>query len=525
MFQVVLVLAVHSCVFQRLLQHGQLDPAAYGQPVIAVEILKDDGLLICFLLALLPLFLARRYLRWQDIDRNRRTRWLIFIAAGLLVWGLTTTNVNLYFDQRYSIDRILLAGLWLALLVHPIALLPLLLLLVAFAGQVHYPLIEGLWAWPDKRLPLDVLALFLSYLFVAAALLDRVKPYLLPFMMLCLVGATYGQAAVNKALLGPHLTTWVLHDDLSNLFIGAHLNGGWMSSLGDDGAVQLAHVLHTVHVPIAIASFTIELSGLALLVRWRLTRFLLPAFVMLHLSILAASGIFFWKWIVIDVAMLAYLVALRRDAERDVAGARERVAFYRPRLCALGLAVMLFAAPRVFQQVPFAWFDSRLVNYFQIYGITERHTRYRLDSRFFEPYQTLLEQSRHYYLVPEPVVVGTYGTTPDWNIADALQHATPADLPAIYKRYGTRWLARPLADGFVEFVRRYVANAERRGGRYSALSWIAPPYHFQRAPPPDVFDFQEPLTDVEIHFVEYLYDGEHITQTRDLVVAQFPVHP
>jgi hypothetical protein len=190
---------------------------------------------------------------------------------------------------------------------------------------------------------------------------------------------------------------------------------------------------------------------------------------------------------------------------------------------ALALAVMI-GARFYFDLVPFAWFDTKLCNYFEIYGVAESGTRYRLDARFFAPYDIHLQQSRHYQAVQDTVLVGTYGTTLDWRIAQALETATPETLPELRQRYGERWTNRNFAFGFFEFVRRYVVNAQARGNRHTFVHYFAPPFHFRRTAPDDMFDEQERLVGVEIEFLEYLYDGERIIQTRKLPVIKFPLY-
>lgn len=517
--QVAALLALHGLLFDRLMGHAQLPFEAYQRPVIALGIFEERGLVILLLSLALVLFVARRHIRWADIDPQRRARWFIWVTAGVLVWAFATMQVNFFFDHSYWVDRLVIVGLWLALLVHPAAVLPLLVMLLAFVMQLSYPLPEGFWHWPDKRLPIDVLVLFLSYLALHAVLRERIRPYLLPLALLCLVGTTYAHAAINKALLGPHVTSWPLHDDLANLFVAAHLNNGWLRGLSDHAIIEIAHLLHALHVPLALISFSIELSGVALVVRWRFSRVLLPAFVAMHLAILASTGIFFWKWMVVDLALLAYLGALRRDADRSD-DARARIDIFHPRFTALSLAFVASSSLFI-PHIPFAWWDTKLTNYFEIYGTGRDGHRYRIDARFFAPYGIIFEQSRHYYAFLGPVVVGTFGSTQDWDVAQAIEHAAPGDLPALYTRYGRVEAEHEPADALTALIGRYV-QVRRRRGRSTLLHVVAPPSHFQRWTPDDVYDDQAPLDEIEIRFVEFFYDGDRIVRTRDEEVARFP---
>jgi hypothetical protein len=478
------------------------------------------------LVPLLIMILARRHLRWRDLDPGCHTRWLIGTVAGILVWTFTTYDVNLYYDQSHVLDRLLLVGLWVAVLFHPMAIAPLLVVMMAIATQGHYPLPEGPWMWPDKRLPLDILILFTAYALLAAGLRKRIRPNLLPFLLLCMVGGTYAHAAINKVLLGPNVLTWVFDNDLSNLVVSSHVHGGWLRGIGHEGVLSYAGFVGGFGVLLSAGTLLAEGAGLLILVHWKLTRFILVGFAALHLGILATSGIFFWKWIAADIALLIYFVLLRRDAaDSDDEAVRERPkVFFRPALLALGLAVIIFS-PRYFNNVSFAWFDTRLTNHFEIYGIGDSGARYRIDPRFFAPYDIIIQQSRHYYAAPAPVIAGTYGTTSRWDLVEALDAATPETLGEVRRRFGRLQLSPPLANRLFRLVHRYLSNAERRGGRRSALSWLAPPFHFQSTAADNSFDFQEPLAAVEIRFVEHLHGRGSIDRTLDLKVVRFDMRP
>jgi len=521
--QVIAVLLLHRFAFSQLFQHAALDMRSYLAPVLALEALRSPALILLISAPSLLVLGAHCHTRWDAIDPQRRARWLIWTVAGIFAWAFSANDVNLFFDQVHGLDRLLLVGLWIGLFFHPVAIVPFLGLLIVIASQQHHPLPEGPWSWPDKRLPLDVLLLFSAYLMLRSVLRERTKSFLLPFLLLCLVGWAYAHAAINKALLGPHWYTWLAYDDLGNLFVASYVNGGWLRGLGDERIIQIAQVFHALRLPLAAVTFLSELSGLALVVRWTITRMLLPTFVLFHLAIAGSSGIFFWKWIVVDLALLWYLRALRGDARRSsVAGASERAAWFGGRRTVAALAVML-SARFVFPLVPFAWFDTRLINYFETYGVGDSGSRYRIDARFFAPYDIILQQSRHYYVLNEPVLVGTYGTTLDWNVLKALESATPQGLPELRRQFGQRWTSEETASVFYDFVRRYVDNAQRRGGRDSFWTVIAPPYHFRTTLPQDVYRFQEPLKEVAIEFVEFLYDGQRITETRRIPVARLAV--
>jgi hypothetical protein len=520
-FQTASIVAVLAILHSSLFRYGQLPALSYFEPVLAIEAAKRVEFVLLVGLPLLAMFVEARILSWHVLDPRFRTRSLICGVAGILAWTCSTYPVNLYYDQIHIVDRLLIVAVWVWLWFHPIAIVPFLGMVMVMMGQQVTPLPEGSWTWPDKRLPLDLLTAFAAYLLVRALLRDRVKPFVLPFTLLCVTGAVYGHAAVNKALLGPDLLWWVSNNDLSNLLVSSHVQGGWLRQLSDETIVAIAQKMHVFKLPLAGVTFLIELSGFALAVRWQLTRVLLLGFIAFHVGVLASSGIFFWKWMIVDALLLWYFTMLHRDARVQTdRPASERVACFAPRMSLLAVAVMV-AVRFVVPLVPFAWLDTRVVNFFEIYGVSASGERYRLEARFFAPYDILVHQSRHFALVDGPVLVGTYGVTFDPAIARALDNAEPKDLPGLRSRFGQDWRSESLDATYVDFIRRYVVNAQRRGRREAVADWLVPPFHFRTTLPPDTYRSQQRLAAVEIEFLEYLFDGSRIVPIRKVQVARF----
>ena len=178
-------------------------------------------------------------------------------------------------------------------------------------------------------------------------------------------------------------------------------------------------------------------------------------------------------------------------------------------------------APLFFNNISFAWWDSRLINYYEVRGVGESGEVYTLHPRFYAPYDMLLQQSRFYYLFPHKVLAGTYGTGQSFELMKELQTATAEDVLRLRERYGHPSYNQQWSEHFVDFLGRSTANASRRGSKsVPPLTLLAPPFHFQSSVPPDAYDFDEPLVAVRVEFVEFLYEGDEIRElTRDQVLT------
>lgn len=519
--QLALVLLVHAFLWDSLFRYCQLPPVVYFQPVLLVEAAKLWQLTLLLLVGVAIGALCRERLSWDRIDPRRRTRWFVFLVAGTLGWSFATADVNLFFNQTHVFDRLTLLGLWLLMLVHPAFIHPFLLLLMMLATQLHVPLQEGNWHWPDKRLPLDLLIVFDAFLLFKAVSGKHTLRHLFPTLALVITGASYSQAAINKSKIGPELYTWLTDNRVSNLFVSAHVNGNWMGEWSSEQVVATAQAMRHVDLLSGLFTFAVELSGLLLLLHWRSTRVLLPLLVALHFGILISSGIFFWKWMVVDLGLLAYLAVLRRDDAQGESTPGWAPAFA-PRL-GLTAALVMLLAPYYLHAVPFAWRDTKYINFVYLRGISESGNSYALTGRFFAPYDVIFTQARFHYIHPHPVLTGTYGVAFDSELAEALENADVSELSQVRAQYGRAWFDHREAQKFNDFVQRFVANAQRRKDDEFWLSRLGPPYHFRSTQPPDRYRFQEPLVRVDVFTADYYYTGEAIVPLENRRVMMIEV--
>jgi hypothetical protein len=498
-FQIALALLAHWYLWPRWLRLCQLPQGSYFAPFLVPQILNHSPLVLFLVVNLGLLLVFRRRLAWREIDSGGRTRWLIFGAAAILAWAFSTYDVNLYFGQVHLLERFLLLGLLALLLVHPLFIVPFLGLLLVLALQLVYPLPEGAWMWPDKRLPLDALILFNAFLLTR--IVTRARAHVFPLLVLSLTGASYAHAAIEKLRLGPYLGSW-LSNHTSNIRVSAFTNGGWLRGLGEERVVSLARAMSHTDLLMGIGTLLIEASGFLILVSPRATRFVLCGFLALHVAILATTGIFFWKWMLFDLALLWYV---KRDATSGWQLYSRRNAL---------LVMLVVAGTRLyFYNIDYAWFDSRVANFFVLRGIGASGKEYRLEPRFFSPYDLIAQQSRFYYLTERPVLAGTYGTTHDFALLRDLETARVEDLPRLRAEHGRKWTNAGWARLFGDFVQRFTANAQARGSKHIWLNRLAPPHHFQTTLAPNAYDFQEPLTRVEVDFEEHFFDGQRIVPT------------
>jgi hypothetical protein len=529
-FQLPLLMAVHAKLWPALFEGASLRPSDYFSRTLFDKALSLAQLGWPLLTSTAVIGLSARHLSWRKLDPGCRTRAFILIVAGLFAWVYSTFDINFYLDQTHLVDRLLLLSLWALAWIHPIIVPLFVAQSLVLAIQLHFPLPEGDWMWPDKRLPIDTLILFNGFLLIkgiAGPLRVRLHPLLFPIATLCVTGASYVHAGVNKARLGPHWWSWIVDNEISNLLVSAHLQANWLGDWSHETVLRWSQLLSIANPLLGGFSFCAELSAIALLLNWKATRAILIALIAMHIGIVLTSGIFFWKWIVFDATLLAYIHYLRRDARRQEPAGVDAPPF---ELFGWGQAIigaiMIVAGPLYARLVPLAWMDTEYVNFSRYVGVTAGGERYTIDPYFFAPYDVLFTQSRFFYLDRSSTLVGTYGVSPSYSLAQALNDVSSMDRLARLRRVAAgRYYDRARAETFAGFVRRFTNAAQARHGTPSWLRRLAPPYHFQRQPFHDAYAFQSELVKVEVIAYEYFHQDGRLYELASRLIASIDLTP
>jgi hypothetical protein len=494
---VVFVLALQLLLYMVYFSFCQLPQKAYFSPFIVLEAFRHPPVIIIIFSNLLFCSLSYRKLSWHTIDPTSGARIFISLIAMTIMWQFATYDYNFYYDQAHYLDRFLLIVLTFLIYWHPLFAPIFTIFSIIVASQLHYPLPEAAWLWPDKKILFDAMILFNAYLFFATC--RKVTPHTFLYLALCLTGGIYFHAGMAKLSIGPEFYSWLMDDRLSNLIVSSYLQG-WFGFVDVAYVVRLAKSLSTFDFPMALGTLIIELSALFILWSKNASRLILTCIILLHVAIGVASGILFWKWFVYDLALMFFI-------QRAQAVSVERIYSRKSFLLSVAVISLSFL---YFRTVHFAWFDTKLNNFFTIYGIGQSGRVYNLGPRFFSPYDITFGQSRFYYLTKEKVLVGTYGTSQSYQLARLLEAASPADVESLKTRYGASLYHESLAKSFSEFLKLYVTKAQKHGSKFVAINYLAPPYHFGRVSVGDRYDFQERLDTLHVYYEEHLFTGEDI---------------
>ena len=303
--------------------------------------------------------------------------------------------------------------------------------------------------------------------------------------------------------------TWLTANQPLNMMITGTMLG-WTVFWDETGAIQLWHAMEWMALPMKLFVLLVE-CGL-LISFWN--RKTLLAFtagrLLLHIGILIFSGDTFWNWQLLAIGML---VAFWPRRKRPDDALPEESLFGWVPMIVTAIFVMLTA--NSWKASPLGWYDSRLVDRYDLEAITESGERRLMDPYYFAPYDFTFIQTMYHYLPEAPAVLTrTYGAVHDVETATVMRAAeTPGDVRMIVEKYGETHHSKKRADGLVNTIQRWTENRQRIGetGLVKFLHLVSPPPHafsFPAESNPYDPETDGPIREYEIVFERTWFDGE-----------------
>jgi hypothetical protein len=329
------------------------------------------------------------------------------------------------------------------------------------------------------------------------ALINERRSDLFIFGWCCLLATTYWTSGLGKLRV-----EWFTHSHLDLLLLGANANG-WLSFVDPATVHRAAELLSHLAGPLMLLTLVLECGALIIAWRrWSLVGFLLLA-IIFHLGAFAITGIFFWKWILCDAFLLAYLLRGQRLA---------RLLIFTPAHLAVSVAA-IFAGPLWVSSENLTWFDTPLTYSIRLEGVDTLGTTHELPAGFFRPYTDALVLGTFPYLAPNAQLTQAMGVTKDRQLAESLEAArSAAEVLALEATAGARRVDPAGSAAFDEFVSRHAARARCRADREpSILRVFGAPRHLWTFPLQESLPCRVALVSVRVFELTSFFDG---TSTR-----------
>ena len=416
---------------------------------------------------------------WKDLEAPAHTKWLGLGLALCLAFAFATHPYNYYVDQSHLLDRLLMIGMAFSVIRWPLMVIPTLFYAWIFQWQIGYPspLVANT---TDKLLPLDLICVFGAYVLISAFLRTKIpfRSYL--FVTLIVFGAQYFIPGLVKLDLGAEPWSWITDNVIA--WIGYIAVGQGFSPLGlpDEYSLELLKYAAFLQIPIAVLVLAGQFVGILTTVSKRMASFLAADYILLHSGIWALTGIFFWKWIVVDLLIVWFLAKLPDRDSRDVflyhrGNSRREVSRKIPATI-IAMATIFFAQTTL-HPVVLAWFDSPVSYSYYVTAKGLSGKEYEIPKGFFAPYDVYFAQARFYYLEEGKVMVGTFGGT-SHRTSVALQAAESVeDIKKLERIRGKVYYHEGKKESLNNFIKRFLENSNRQGDKLAVFSVLGRPNH------------------------------------------------
>jgi len=461
--------------------------------------------LVSFMLA--PLFLYK--LKWEEIiDRNNIIiKYFIFFIFSIYAWGVITLDYNLYFDNAYHLDRVILLVLFILSFRFPIIFIYFVILSLIFYNQVSYPDFDCLFprVYINVKPLLEVLILLIVFIFLKQ-LYKKLSILAFFIVVICFHAANYFIPGLGKIALSEYYIDWIWVNDLGNILIAKYTQG-WLSEFVSLETIQIVvGWVSAFTVPMQFFAFITQVIVLFVFINKRFSILLFISFELLHLGIFLASGIFFWRWVLLNSAIVYVITKLNTDDIRKI----------------FNYKVMLFSIPFIFLGHGFfhaytlAWYDTPLNNFHQIYAKTEDGKKHKIDVNLFAPYERVLYINTLNCFIDKPLK-SRWDTVDRGIMKELTSLSEGTDYGSLTKnihnfeqKYGKNEFDKIKQEKIINFLKIFFKNLNNYKTNQTIWSHFSPMRHMYLS-----FDWDAPLhkhskiKEIEIVFYKNFYDYKH----------------
>lgn len=423
------------------------------------------------------LFWKRKELSWDEMQIDKYVRVFFILPGAILCWELLTYDYNYYTDHYFLLERLLLVGFLALIWFHPMYSVWFLIVALLYRAQYDYPL--GGFPLFDKKI------LFDHYILLIAVLLMSTKVKLpkgfVVYFLLVLIAGNYFATALGKIRFLTQGFIWFVDNRLDYLIING-AGRGWPV------ADEIALFTSEFRVWIQLAVLLLECSTLFLLRSRRAAMVIIVSCMLMHCTILFLGGIFFWKWLLVDMFMLIYLGRASSSTELFT------IRSFKLSLLVIPCSFLWMSA------FPIGWMDTKYNQTFEYEVELENGEVYNASKSLFNPYHQLFYHDKFLYTVNDTTIKITgFGYTFKADLAKAVNESSVKGIEQLEAEYGKN-MYHELKDGLhTAFIKEFMKNYNKHDGRSSFLNLMRAPEHIYNTPEQPVFNRQGKVKVVNVY--------------------------
>lgn len=455
---------------------------------------------------------SKRKLRWTDWQHGTAFRALVMAVLAVVVWSGATFEYNNYLHRGHAGDRVLLLVLFGLSWQYPLAVPFAVRLGILLVREAYVPINLDDF---EFRTVTELLTIFSVFIWASAK--RTFQPWHVLVVGLGSWACYYYVAGTAKWGYGPKYS-WLLENRLTNLALSTHMRG-WLALIRDEHVNAFVRLIRPYDVLLSIYTLIVEFGALvAFFLHRKTARLWFGLCFLLHAGIFAMSGVFFWKWMLVNVAFMWWFGTRGRPI-------LDKLYTYKFPLILAGAAVF-FSANRIWYwpQTHVVWYDTQLLDQYDIIVVGKSGERYVVDPNYFAPQDLHMAQGAFCYATEnERAVTHIYGTTGSYDVMKQLnQFSDPKQALALHNRGGvcSNPSQRAVWDNY---MKRFFGNINRYGRPWDWLSRLGCPHHLWIDVRGKEFKAQEKVTRLELwRTLMYAHNGKYhalekkLTHTVDL---------
>ncbi len=449
---------------------------------------------------------TQRKLRWTDWEHGEELRLFVMGVMAVFVFSASTFQFNMYLNRGHFLDRGILIAFFALSWWYPIVLPIAMRCAFVLMKEVYLPIPQHDF---EFRAVAEILAIF--SVFVWASIVKSFKPkHFLPVAIGSYAAYYYSGGMAKHNMRGG---SWIDENHISNLAAASYVRG-WPGFVPENVFVWLTNLCDEYNTFLAITTMVIEVGALvSFFLHPRITRWAFFSCFVLNLSIFLLTGICFWKYMA--TALIAFFW-MGKQGKPLVNQMHKYKA-----VMLLAIASVYYCDQRIWYtpQVNLAWWDTRLMDNYEMYAVGHSGKKYLVNPTYFAPLDFMWTQGDLCSLAPkERRLTGIYATTGSYNIMKRLQ-AIESPKAALAWRNRSRTCndkkhtkrRRTLN----KFLKRFFTNVNQHGKRHTWLDYIGRPGHLQLYPQgDDQYDGQEQVKELELYVYTAVYFGGQIHRSE-----------
>jgi hypothetical protein len=235
---------------------------------------------------------------------------------------------------------------------------------------------------------------------------------------------------------------------------------------------------------------------------------IISSFVFLHTTIFVLSGIAFWKWIIVDIAFLLFIVLVDKSDQSNVFEQKTVIV----------VTLLIIFSPIIIQTAPLGWYTNNYDARYTIETVSESGEIQDVHWSEMDPYVYTFSSGRFEYIYNGQSISGV---AQNWTMTNELRSSTSKeDVRSFKETYGENQYNQQNAQMFDCFMHQYFNTRLERQGNEVIWDKIPSVPHFWSTKSTRPLSSGKNITHVQIRRTEYIYTDKQIITVSSEVIRE-----